>query len=77
MGVEYAFLPNWSAKIEYNFIDFGSRSFSAPISTNPSLAGTPLAGLTATPFDHRKSAHHQSRLELVLVNRAIEDLVGI
>lgn len=23
-GLEYAFAPNWSAKIEYNFIDFGS-----------------------------------------------------
>ena len=22
MGVEYAFLPNWSAKIEYNYIDY-------------------------------------------------------
>ena len=21
MGVEYAFLPNWSAKLEYNYID--------------------------------------------------------
>jgi outer membrane immunogenic protein len=25
-GVEYAFAPNWSGKIEYNFIDFGDRS---------------------------------------------------
>lgn len=25
-GVEYAFTPNWSGKIEYNFIDFGDRS---------------------------------------------------
>ena len=57
MGVEYAFLPNWSAKIEYNFIDFGSRSFSAPISTNSSLAGTPLAGLTAIPFSTTENEH--------------------
>ena len=28
MGVEYAFLPNWSAKLEYNYIDFGTRSFN-------------------------------------------------
>ena len=28
MGVEYAFLPNWSAKIEYNYIDYGTRSFN-------------------------------------------------
>ena len=31
MGIEYAFLPNWSAKIEYNFIDFGTRSFNAAL----------------------------------------------
>jgi len=26
-GIEYAFLPNWSAKLEYNFMDFGHKSF--------------------------------------------------
>ena len=26
MGIEYGFLPNWSAKIEYNFIDFGTQN---------------------------------------------------
>ena len=46
MGVEYAFLPNWSAKIEYNYIDFGTRSFNASIATNASFAGTPLAALS-------------------------------
>ena len=25
-GVEYAFLPNWSAKIEYNYMDFGTQT---------------------------------------------------
>jgi outer membrane immunogenic protein len=57
MGIEYAFLPNWSAKIEYNFIDFGTRSFNAPISTNPSLAGTPLAGITSIPFSITENEH--------------------
>ena len=28
MGVEYVFLPNWSAKFEYNYIDYGTRSFN-------------------------------------------------
>ena len=27
-GVEYAFLPNWSAKLEYNFMDFGNKAVS-------------------------------------------------
>jgi outer membrane immunogenic protein len=49
MGVEYAFLPNWSAKLEYNYIDFGTRSFNATIGANAAFAGTglaPLAGAT-------------------------------
>jgi outer membrane immunogenic protein len=25
VGVEYAFLPNWSAKLEYNFMDFQNQ----------------------------------------------------
>jgi len=27
-GVEYAFAPAWSAKLEYDFMDFGDRSFT-------------------------------------------------
>ena len=27
-GVEYAFAPQWSAKLEYNYMDFGTRSVS-------------------------------------------------
>jgi outer membrane immunogenic protein len=46
MGVEYAFLPNWSAKLEYNYIDFGTRSFNATIAANASFAATPLAPLS-------------------------------
>ena len=25
-GVEYGFAPNWSAKLEYNYMDFGSKN---------------------------------------------------
>src|SRR5262249_53859944 len=27
-GVEYAFAPNWSAKLEYNYMDFGKKTYS-------------------------------------------------
>lgn len=30
-GIEYAFTPNWSAKLEYNYIDFGDDTFNFPI----------------------------------------------
>jgi outer membrane immunogenic protein len=35
-GVEYAFAPAWSAKLEYNYLDFGDTnvSFAPGISTN-------------------------------------------
>jgi len=26
-GVEYAFAPNWSAKVEYNYMDFGTKDY--------------------------------------------------
>ena len=43
-GVEYAFLPNWSAKLEYNYMDFGTitRNFDAS-----GLVGAPPGSLTA------------------------------
>lgn len=65
MGVEYAFLPNWSAKLEYNYIDFGTRSFNAAL--NASFAGTPLAPLAGgdgTDFGHRGTSTSSGRGEL-------------
>ncbi len=29
-GVEYAFTGNWSAKVEYNFMDFGTKTYLFP-----------------------------------------------
>jgi len=40
-GLEYAFLNNWSARVEYNYLDFGSQL------ETPSSAG----GLVATPMN--------------------------
>jgi outer membrane immunogenic protein len=31
-GIEYAFTPSWSAKIEYNYIDFDVERYAFPIS---------------------------------------------
>jgi outer membrane immunogenic protein len=38
-GVEYAFMPNWSAKIEYDFIDFGTQTLNVVNSTTTSTYG--------------------------------------
>jgi outer membrane immunogenic protein len=34
-GVEYAFAPNWSGKVEYNFLDFGKSGFFADVFGEP------------------------------------------
>ncbi len=31
-GLEYPFLPKWSAKLEYNFISFGNQTLNIPVS---------------------------------------------
>jgi len=38
-GIEYGFLPNWSAKLEYNFEEFGSRTLNFPVSACATGAG--------------------------------------
>ena len=34
-GLEYMFAPNWSAKIEYQYYNFGNSSFTAPAALVP------------------------------------------
>lgn len=38
VGLEWMFTPNWTAKVEYNYLDFGSESYSfapvAPLGTS-------------------------------------------
>jgi outer membrane immunogenic protein len=54
-GIEYGFLPNWSAKIEYNFEEFGSHTLNFPLSVAatglvlpPAVAATFAAGVPVT-----------------------------
>jgi outer membrane immunogenic protein len=41
-GIEWAFLPNWSAKVEYNYLGLDDRTFTVP-------AGSPF--LAADTFN--------------------------
>ena len=36
-GVEYAFAPSWSAKLEYNFMDFGDKAVSFAPATSTTV----------------------------------------
>ena len=39
-GIEWAFAPNWSAKVEYNFLGLDDRRFIAPVGfITPGFAG--------------------------------------
>ena len=38
-GIEYAFLPNWTAKLEYDYLYFGNNSVST-ILTGPATPYT-------------------------------------
>ncbi len=51
-GIEYAFLPNWSAKIEYNYIDIGKDTYNFNFSTVPATTGVP-----AIPIAINESVH--------------------
>jgi outer membrane immunogenic protein len=42
-GIEYAFMPNWTAKVEYDYYDFGTKT----VSTSVAAAGVVLP-LSAT-----------------------------
>jgi outer membrane immunogenic protein len=37
MGVEYGFLPHWSAKLEYNYIQFADQNLSVPFTATGTL----------------------------------------
>lgn len=41
-GLEYGFSPNWSAKLEYNYIDLGNRSAAFPISARTTAFDTEI-----------------------------------
>jgi len=34
-GLEYLFTQNWSAKVEYQYYNFGNSSFTAPVALAP------------------------------------------
>src|SRR5262249_30347909 len=50
-GVEYALTPAWSAKLEYDYLNFGSRDVATPY-----VAGNPF-GLTAPVTSVAEQVH--------------------
>jgi outer membrane immunogenic protein len=49
-GIEWAFWNNWSAKLEYDYMNFGERTFSAPVALSPGfkVGAVPISSIGAT-----------------------------
>ncbi len=58
-GAEYAFWPNWSAKIEYNFMDFGKADYNLPITASASGFGlaAPVSITVNAPISITQMVH--------------------
>jgi outer membrane immunogenic protein len=50
-GIEYAFWGNWSAKLEYDYMDFGTKTFSF-LTTQP-----PAGNTVNSTFEDRERVH--------------------
>nr|WP_275945543.1 outer membrane beta-barrel protein [Bradyrhizobium sp. BRP22] len=61
-GIEYAFLPGWSAKLEYDYFDFGRQDVTLPVSvasrvqTGDGAPGAFAVGAT-TPVSFKQQLH--------------------
>lgn len=61
-GVEYAFLPGWSAKVEYDYFDFGRQDVTLPISVasrvqTGDIAPAAIAIGVTTPVSFKQQLH--------------------
>jgi outer membrane immunogenic protein len=57
-GLEWMFLPNWSAKVEYLYYDLGNVTFSsAPITTTSSILGAEISAVVAPQSQTRFNGH--------------------
>jgi outer membrane immunogenic protein len=61
-GIEYAFMPGWSAKLEYDYFDFGSQSMVVPVTAGGGVAiggGAPVSGSIGirTPVSFQEQVH--------------------
>jgi outer membrane immunogenic protein len=48
-GIEYAVAPNWSAKVEYNYMDFGTKSY---LFNSTVGGGAAFPNVSSGAFDH-------------------------
>ena len=56
-GVEYGFMPNWSAKLEYDYFDFGKKDLNLPIRASGSVGGAGGAVAFTLPISVTQQVH--------------------
>jgi outer membrane immunogenic protein len=60
-GIEYGFMPGWSAKLEYDYYDFGKANLTLPVAAVGTVTGlgTPLTGSIALrlPINVNQQVH--------------------
>jgi high affinity Mn2+ porin len=52
-GIEYALIGNWTAKVEYNYIDLGTKTYSLDIPAQPTLTVDPKVHIVKLGLNYR------------------------
>ena len=58
IGVEYGLFDNWSAKVEYNYLDFGNKS----VTLVGSACASTIAVTTCGPLSHVQEVRQEIHL---------------
>ena len=57
LGLEQGLTDNWSAKIEYDYLDFGTKSVHLSGTGCPASGGVQLCTPVTSDFDVRQNTH--------------------
>ena len=52
-GIEYALIGNWTAKVEYNYIDLGAKTYTLDIPIQPTLTVDPKVHIVRLGLNYR------------------------
>ncbi|WP_291688176.1 outer membrane beta-barrel protein [Bradyrhizobium sp.] len=56
-GIEYGFMPNWSAKLEYDYFDFGKTDLSMPVRAAGAIANAGGSASFNLPINVNQQIH--------------------
>jgi outer membrane immunogenic protein len=56
-GVEYSFMPGWSAKLEYDYADFGTANLNLPVTATGTIGALGGATTLTLPISVKEQVH--------------------